>query len=168
MSDNVINNLKRWETYFNLNHENFVSTNYFNYSMLDRMSADFEISHKSRPWHQVVCGSWSSDGSLLGCGKLRAGVETFKPFANFHVHTAPVARNCFLADFQFMLGSRNLVAASQSIVLNGLEMDHCVKVWDVVKNKASRTYCFRGLVKKLATFALPIIFGSTWMKRRSA
>ena len=77
MSDNITNNLKRRETPIELNPENFVSSNYFNDSLLDQMSADFEISHKSRAWRQVVCGSWSSDGSLLGCGKLRTGVETF-------------------------------------------------------------------------------------------
>lgn len=167
MSENILNNFKKRETNFKFNPENFVSANYFNDSMIDRMAVEHEIKHKNESWDPIMCGSWNSDGSLLGCGKPRTGVQIFKPFQNFAVTTIPVRRDCFLTDCLFMPKNKNWLTVSSrnhshvsSSTLNEVEMDQYVKVWDVVKNKILRTYGFRGLVKKLATSsALP---NSVW------
>ena len=69
-----------------------------------------------------------------------------------------------LEDVAFMPGSTNLMALTSRnknslifwITTAGLLIDDCVKVWDVDKNLATRTYGFKGPVTKLTTSnALP-------------
>ena len=163
MSTNIVRSLNNRELNIRHNPKKFLSANYFNESMVNRMTAEYQLCHEIDAWDQIICGSWNSTGNLLGCGKPRKGVQVFKPFRNFEETVVPVQNNCYLTDALFMPKHENLLIVSSrnhsnyiSSSFNGLEMDECVKVWNIETKTVYRKYCFRGLVEKLTTSeALP-------------
>jgi len=164
MSENILSSLKYRELNMKFNPVNFVTVNYFNESMINRMHIEFKISHELETFdNHIQCSSWNSNGLLLCCGKSELGVQILKPFQNFQITTIPIERNHFLSETHFMSKQKNLLVVStrnnQSFLFNsfnGLVTDNYVRIWDVEKDAFTKSYSFNGLVKKVATStALP-------------
>ena len=166
MQRNIIKHLKNRETDVQFHPEKFVKTNCFNEPMIKRLRVEREIPLDFEASGDLVyCGSWSHDGSLLACGKKGRGVLLFSPFKSCERQAeVPIKNNHNLADVAFMPRSRNLMALTSRnknslvywITTADLLIDDYVKVWDVDKNLATRTYGFKGHVTKLTTSdALP-------------
>ena len=159
MSESIVNYLKNRQLSVRFNPKNFININYFNESMIDRMEIEHTFLHATENWNfSVEFGSWNSTGALFGCGKPKKGVQVFKPFGNFQTTEIPVQYNHCMSDALFMPKSENLMTvASRSRrsflwrPLNAPEVGNHVEVWDVVAEKVTRKYRFRGVVKKLAT-----------------
>ena len=164
MTENIVSALKNRELNIGFNQENFVNINYFNESMIKRMRIEHKISHELEAGDtHIQCGSWNSNGFLLGFGKYEKGVQICKPFLNFEMSVIPVQDNHYLTYTIFMQQHENFLAVCSrnrnSFIwssLDGLEVDDYVKIWDVEAKSVVRSYSFKGLVKKVATSkALP-------------
>ena len=166
MQQNIVKQLKNRETKIQFHPEKFVEANYFNESMIKRLRVEREIPLDFETSGDLVsCGSWNHDGSLLACGKKGRGVDVYSPFRSCERQAAiPIKNNHNLADVVFMPRSRNLMAVTSRnknslifwITTADVLIDDYVKVWDVDKSVATRTYGFKGPVTKLITSnALP-------------
>lgn len=166
MKQNITSRLKRRELNNRFDPDVFVKTNYFNESMIKRMTVEQEISLGSESYDDhITSGSWNHGGNLLGCGKTYNGVNIYAPFRKDQLLTTITARqNHFLSDVVFMHTHNNLISMALRnhndgvnwTMSTGLNMESYVKVFDVEKSIATTTYAFRGLVKNLKeSSALP-------------
>ena len=122
------------------------------------MRVECKLPHATQNWDSPIdFGSWNCTGSLLGCGKIRKGVQIFRPFQDSIAAYIPVQQDHHVTDALFMPKDANLMVVSsrsrRSFLwssLNDPEMDDYVKVWDVEAEKVTKKYKFKGVVKKLA------------------
>ena len=170
-STNVIKNIQRRESVERtsvIERENFISSNYFNSTMLSRMKVDRSIQlHFDTVDDLVNCITWSPNGQAIACGRIGKGAQVFNPFNENYTQGSELKNsdNHILVDCIFVPYNSNLlaVATQRKEIYNwGVQTnsicDEYVKLYDIeAKSRvAIRSYKFTGACRHiLTTPALP-------------